>query len=83
MHNSKIPVDDFRQRPSLENVIVLSIIDCVGRCEEFTCINGNCVFDTWVCDGDDDCGDNSDERHCSKCYFSLYLTNIYVTFMLY
>ena len=37
-------------------------------CEEITCFsnyfkckNGNCVPKTWVCDGDDECKDNSDE----------------------
>ena len=28
---------------------------------EFTCDNGGCVSRSWLCDGDDDCGDNSDE----------------------
>lgn len=27
----------------------------------FQCANNNCVPKYWQCDGDDDCGDNSDE----------------------
>ena len=37
---------------------------CKGN--EFTCPNGFCINQNWVCDGEGDCVDNADEDGCGK-----------------
>ena len=34
---------------------------------EFKCRNGHCALKLWRCDGDNDCGDGSDETGCREC----------------
>uniref|UniRef100_A0A671XQX9 Low density lipoprotein receptor-related protein 8, apolipoprotein e receptor n=1 Tax=Sparus aurata TaxID=8175 RepID=A0A671XQX9_SPAAU len=38
---------------------------CACPSKDFQCRNGKCVAPIFVCDGDDDCGDASDEEKCS------------------
>jgi len=40
--------------------------DDLPACPWFTCANGRCLIDTWRCDQQDDCGDNSDEIGCEN-----------------
>lgn len=35
-----------------------------NSCPEFTCARKSCVKNDYVCDYNDDCGDNSDESRC-------------------
>lgn len=46
--------------------------------QEFECTNGQCIKNTWVCDGDYDCTDNSDEdkKTCSGvvCNFLVFIS---------
>ena len=37
---------------------------------EFMCDNKRCLNGAWKCDGEDDCGDNSDEENCPGIIFS-------------
>ncbi|KAG8226274.1 hypothetical protein J437_LFUL004831 [Ladona fulva] len=52
------------ERPYANGTCPTSSHSCSS--EYFRCGNGLCVPNTWKCDGDNDCGDNSDEASCSQ-----------------
>ena len=46
-------------------LLIRVITECIE--EEYQCHNtGQCIWPRYVCDGDNDCGDWSDEEHCSE-----------------
>ena len=49
---------------------------CVACSEDqYRCENtGLCISDELLCDGENSCGDWSDELNCSECRISAYLT---------
>ena len=42
--------------------LTMNVIPCESN--EFRCDNKKCVLQSWRCDGENDCGDNSDESNC-------------------
>lgn len=50
----------------------------------FTCPSGRCIHQVWLCDGEDDCEDNADEKGCGKhndIANKLFLWRPYFTFL--
>ena len=43
----------------------LIVADRICNSNQFTCDSGQCTFQSWVCDGEQDCEDNSDEKSCA------------------
>ena len=50
---------------SCEAVMCLDQMTC--HPEQFTCANAKCIPKEWLCNGDNDCGDDSDELECCTC----------------
>ena len=46
--------------------------------DQFTCDNGRCVSESWKCDGDNDCGDNSDEEYCGMLYIPCTIQQLFL-----
>ncbi|CAM1301835.1 SORL1 (predicted), partial [Pycnogonum litorale] len=49
------------------NMTIVSTPATATECstvDHFQCIGGSCIWQSWVCDGENDCPENDDELHC-------------------
>ena len=44
--------------------LIVSLAASTCGVEQFQCDTGRCIRESWRCDGEYDCSDNSDEENC-------------------
>ena len=57
---------EYLDGPDLESSEAPPVVSLSCESSQMECSNGLCVPLGWLCDGEDDCGDKSDERNCSS-----------------
>ncbi|XP_012942048.1 cubilin [Aplysia californica] len=62
-YNSLVFLYSYTQTASVKDKVSFNVTFVTHECNA-TCDNGVCLHADWICNNVDDCGDNSDERHC-------------------
>ncbi|XP_064488867.1 uncharacterized protein LOC135400853 [Ornithodoros turicata] len=61
-------INNGGEKPGMIHMVITSFkdIDLSGKCEAkmYHCHNARCIWEGFVCDGTNNCGDGSDERLC-------------------